>query len=81
MKKFIVIFLAIIVILTMTACNMQVIDTTWSYEKAIIFLPDGSTIEGAVESWKDFDGSDMIQVKIDGEMYLTHSANVILISE
>lgn len=81
MKKLIVILIVIILVLTMTACNRQIFDTTWSFEKAIIFLPDGSSIEGDIESWTDFDGSDMIQVKIDGKQYLTHSANAILISE
>ena len=61
--------------------NMSMLDTTWTFERAIIFLPDGEKIEGEVTRWVDFDGSDMIQVTIDGKTYLTHSANVILISE
>ena len=44
-------------------------------------MPDGEKIEGDVTSWKDFDSSDMVQVVIDGKTYLTHSSNVILISE
>lgn len=64
-----------------TGCNKQVFDTTWSFEKAIIFLPDGEKLEGKVTSWTDFDGSDMIQVAIDGKMYLTHSSNVVMISK
>lgn len=62
-------------------CNQQVFDTTWSFERGVIFLPDGEKIEGKVTSWKDFESSDMIQVVIDGKTYLTHSSNVILISE
>lgn len=61
--------------------NQQLIDTTWTFERAVIFLPDGDKIEGNVSSWKDFDGSDMIQVTIEGKTYLTHSSNVVLISE
>lgn len=66
--------------------NIQLFDTTWSFERAIISLPESGGykyfyVEGAVESWKDFEGSDMIQVRIDGVTYLTHSSNVILISE
>lgn len=75
-------FLLLACILVMfTGCNKQVFDTTWSFEKAIIFLPDGEKLEGKVTSWTDFDGSDMIQVAIDGKMYLTHSSNVVMISE
>ena len=61
--------------------NMSVIDTTWSFEKAIIFLPDGEKLEGKVSTWNDYDGSDMIQVTIAGKTYLTHSSNVVMISE
>lgn len=64
-----------------TGCNMGLVDTTWSFERAIIFLPDGEKVEGKVSKWNDFDGSDMIQVTIDGKTYLTHSSNVVMISE
>ena len=64
-----------------TPTNYQAVDTTWSFERAVIFLPDGEKIEGAVTRWKDFQESDMLQVTIDGKTYLTHSSNVILISE
>lgn len=88
MKKIVCILLAIVCILlvivtiiAMTGCNRQLIDTTWSFERAVIFLPDGEKIEGKVSSWRDYEESDMIQVAIDGNQYLTHSANVILISD
>lgn len=81
MKKIICILLVVIMLALMVGCNRQIIDTTWSFERAIVFLPDGEKIEGKVSSWKDYDGSDMIQVAIDGKMYLTHSSNVVLISE
>lgn len=61
--------------------NRQMFDTTWTFERAIIFLPDGEKIEGPITSWNDYDNSDMIQVKIGDKVYLTHSSNIILISE
>ncbi len=61
--------------------NMQAFDTTFKFDKAIIFLPNGESIEGEIDSWLDFENSDMIQVKIDGVTYLTHATNVIMISE
>ena len=61
--------------------NKQLWDVTYSFERAIINLPNGSIIEGAVSSWKDFEDGDQIQVKIDGITYLTHISNVCLISE
>ena len=61
--------------------NQTLLDTTWTFERAIIFLPDGEKIEGKVSSWTDYDDSDMIQVTIDGKTYLTHWNYAILISE
>lgn len=66
---------------TLTACgNMQMVDTTWNYNKAVISLPDGTIVEGNVESWRDYADGDQIQVKIDGVTYLVHSGDVVLIS-
>lgn len=79
MKKLIFIIIAFALI-TFTGCNKQIIDTTYSFDKAIIELPNGEVVEGKVESWKDYDG-DQIQVKIDGKTYLAHSMNVCLINE
>lgn len=82
MKKLICILLiTILVVGMMTGCNRQLIDLTWSFERAIIYLPDGEKIEGAVSTWNDYDGSDMIQVVVNGNAYLTHSSNVLLISD
>ncbi len=82
MKKMFALILTIILVVSMTTgCNMQVIDTTYSFERAIIQLPNGDIIEGKVTSWTDFEDGDQIQVKIDGKTYLVHSSNVVLISE
>lgn len=64
----------------LTSCgfNKQIIDLDYKYNYAVIFLPNGDKIEGKVSSWNDYEQSDMIQVKIDGVIYLTHSSNVIL---
>lgn len=61
--------------------NKQLFDMTWSYEYAIVHMPDGKVIEGHVDSWTDFEDGDQIQIKIDGVTYLTHSMNVVLLSE
>lgn len=80
-KKLLVGALLTVLGLSMTACNKQFIDTTYSYERAIVYLPNGEVIEGKLSSWTDFDDGDQIQVKIDGKQYLVHSSNVVLISE
>lgn len=81
MKKIFVIVASIAMILSMTGCNRQIIDTTFSYNRAIIHLPDGTVIDGKVQSWKDYEDGDQIQVKIDGVTYLVDCMNIVLISE
>lgn len=84
MKKQIALLLAVIAALTfalLSGCNKQMVDLTYSYEYAIIGLPNGEVVEGKVSSWTDFEDGDQIQVKIDGKTYLVHSSNVVLISD
>ena len=83
MKKLLVVILAVVLVcsLFMVGCNKQIIDLTYSYERAIIYLPNGEIVEGRVTSWTDFEDGDQIQIKIDGKSYLVHSSNVVLISE
>ena len=72
MKK---IFLICVTCLALAGCNLQIIDTTWEYKYADI--QGVGTVE--VDSWTDYENSDMIQVKSkDGTVYLTHSVNVVL---
>ena len=84
MKKIIAILLTLIVILSvalLAGCNKQMVDLTYSYERAILCLPNGEVIEGKVSSWTDFEDGDQIQVRIDGKTYLVHSSNIVLISD
>ena len=84
MKKIITILLAVIAIVTLlvlAGCNKQMVDLTYSYERAILSLPNGEIIEGRVSSWTDFEDGDQIQVRIDGKTYLVHSSNIVLISD
>lgn len=84
MKKFAVIALAAVLLIgamVLAGCNKQLVDMTYSYEYAIIALPNGEVVEGKVSSWTDFEDGDQLQIKIDGKTYLVHSSNVVLISE
>ncbi len=72
--------LVVITIIFSTACNKQIIDTTWSFDYAYIKLPNGEVVEGPVDSWKDYDG-EQLQVKIKGVTYLTNSYNCVLIDK
>ena len=84
MKKIIAILLVLVVALSialLAGCNKQMVDLTYSYERAILSLPNGEVIEGKVSSWTDFEDGDQIQVRIDGKTYLIHSSNIVLISD
>lgn len=77
----IILFAITLVSTTLSGCNVQMVDTHWKFERAIIFLPNGSTIEGKVDSWRDFEDGDQLQITMDGKTYLTHASNVILIDD
>ena len=78
MKKILTVCVfALACIMLMTGCNKQVIDLTYSYAWAQLKMPDGTIVEGRLESWDDYEG-DQLQVKIDGVTYLVHSSNVVL---
>ena len=85
MKRIVAILLVIVLILAVAlvsvGCNKQLVDLTYSYERAIICLPNGEIVEGRVSSWTDFEDGDQIQVKIEGKTYLVHSTNIVLISD
>ncbi len=82
MKKFICIVLVVVTTMVLFAgCgNRQIIDVTYSYDRAIIRLPNGEVVDGEVSSWRDYDG-ESIQIVIDGITYYTQASNVVLIRE
>lgn len=74
---------AVLVLLVFLLCscgNKTFFDTTYRFDYAMIQLPDGGIVQGTVETWKDFEDGDQIQVKIDGTTYLVHSENVVLMA-
>ena len=73
--------LVVVLLVVFAGCNKQMVDLTYSYEYAIISLPNGEVVEGKVSSWTDFEDGDQIQVKINGKTYLVHSSNIALISD
>ena len=80
MKKIKALILAVLTVMVLSGCNKQMVDLTYSYEYAIIALPNGEVVEGKVTSWTDYEDGDQLQIKIAGKTYLVHSSNVVLIS-
>lgn len=79
MKKFLVISAAILVAFSIfSGCNKQIIDLNYKFDKAYIILGE-EVKEVSIKSWNDYEASDMVQITTtDGEVYLTHSTNIIL---
>lgn len=80
-KKAMILIAAVGLAFGVAGCgNQQIIDTTYNFDYAIIKLPNGKVVEGQVQSWRDFEDGDSLQIKINGVTYLTHGTNVTLIS-
>lgn len=80
--SFIMILFGILIpigLIALTSCNKQIVDTTYSFDTAVIYV-GGEWITVKVDSWKDYEDGDQIQIKAkDGDTYLVHSTNVTLI--
>jgi major membrane immunogen (membrane-anchored lipoprotein) len=65
----------------LTGCNMSIIDTTYTFDKAIVYMGN-EKIELEIKKWKDYDDGEQIQIETkDGKVYLTSMNNAILIKE
>lgn len=77
-KKILGISLVAMMALGLAGCgNKQIFDLTYTFNYAVIGLPNGESIEGEIDSWKDYEG-EQFQVVIDGVTYLTHAENVVM---
>ena len=72
-KTLLVLLLAALLILLCSCGNRSLFDTTYTFTRAIIALPNGTYVDGPVTSWRD-------QVTITGVPYLTHASNVVLMA-
>lgn len=81
MRKIIISAIAIAIIFMFNSCNKTIVDTTYTFDKAIINLGE-EYITINVKSWTDYQDGDQIQVTADdGTTYLVHSSNIALIKE
>ncbi len=69
--------------LLLTGCgNKQIIDVQYSFNYAIIQLPNGVIVEGKVKSWTDYSDGEQLQITMnDGTTYLCSSYNCVLINK
>ncbi len=77
MRKVLCVLACTLGIMTVGCGNRQMIDTSFTFKYATV---DGVDYE--IASWKDFEGSDMVQFKTtDGTVYMTHSSKVVFRSK
>ena len=82
MKRIALAVMLIVMTFALCACgNRDHWDTVHTFDRVIVQLADGSVIEGKCQNWRDYENSDMMQVKVDGKIYLIHSVNCTLIAE
>lgn len=81
-KRIGLIALLVVMLFTLCACgNRDHWDTVYTYDTVIVQLADGSVVKGKCQNWRDYENSDMMQIKVDGKTYLIHSMNCSLIAE
>lgn len=57
MKSKVKILLIIFVLSALTGCgNRTLLDTTYTYDRAIIQLADGTVVDTKIKSWTDYEG-------------------------
>ena len=82
MKNRILFILAMVtIVFSLNSCNQGIVDLNLKFDYAIISLPNGEIVEGEIEKWWDYEESDQIQVRINGNTYLVHSEDVVLIKK
>ena len=79
MKKILAVLVLVVLMVALTGCNRDMIDTVFSYEEAVLSMADGTIVRGKVQNWRDYEDGEQIQVKIDGVTYLVNSVNITLI--
>lgn len=80
MKRIKALAIGVLLITTLIGCNKQIVDLNYTYNYAVIQLPNGEIVEGKIQTWTDYDG-EQLQVKIDGVVYLCSSYNCVLMNK
>ena len=74
-----------IMVLGLTGCNYSsydLVDTNYHFDRAIVKMPDGEVKEMDIKKWADTEDGEQITITdTDGNRYLVHSANCVLIED
>jgi len=61
--------------------NQKVLDTTWNYKYADVYLPSGDVKTIEIDTWNDYEGEQIQIHGKDGVNYIVSSFNTILRSK
>lgn len=79
--------LLLIAVLALIACmctgcgNMDMWDTNYTFDRAIIEMPGGKVIEVEIKQWRDYEGEQVQIITEDGTIYLVSTYNCVLIRD
>lgn len=76
MKKILATVLTCIMAFSLVACgNMDMIDTNYTFDYAIVNMFDGTSKKLEIKQWSDYDGEQIQIITTDGEIWLVSSVN------
>ena len=81
LTSLVVLGLTLMVLGLMCCGNKDMFDTVYTFNRAMIELPNGEVVEGKIDRWTDYTDGDQIQITIDGTIYLVHSSKCVLIND
>ena len=59
--------------------NLDILDTNFTYDVALVKWPDGTMKEIQVKQWADYEGEQVQVIGKDGAIYLISMNNAVLI--
>jgi len=79
-KKLVLVPLLVAGVLTFTGCNKSIIDTNYTFNRAMITVGNDYFVVD-VKSWQDYEGEQLQIVATDGTVYLVSADNTVLLKE
>lgn len=82
LKISVLVIMIIVSVFALSGCNQTIIDTNYTFDRAIVTLNDGTKMEIQIKEWTDYSDGEQLQIKgKDGKIYLVSSFNTILIKD
>ena len=59
--------------------NLDLLDTNYTYDVAVVRWPDGTVREIPIRQWSDYEGEQIQIIAKDGAIYLISMNNAVLV--